>query len=168
MKNVSFVLSSFIFLLPFFYSLKTTKTFTSWKLALFTLVVSSFLCNYYSENSHFIICDHTVIILLSILYFLFFSKLNIAILICILFFIEIVAIKSVESTVMIAFVAMNLFAFTNFTKKEVFIGILCFCIGIFCKIYRDTTCHITYPIYTTIWHSCCAVLLILASRSISR
>ena len=168
MKNVSFGFSSLLFLVPFFYSLTNTKKFTSWKLALFTLVVSSFLCNYYSENSHFIICDHTVIILLSILYFFIFSKLNIAILICILFFIEIVAIKTVESTVMIAFVAMNLFAFTNFTKKEVFIGILCFCIGIFCKIYRDTTCHLTYPIYTTIWHSCCAVLLILASRSISR
>lgn len=69
MKNVSFGLSSFIFLLPFFYSLKTTKTFTSWKLALFTLVVSSFLCNYYSENSHFIICDHTVIILLFFSFF---------------------------------------------------------------------------------------------------
>ncbi len=77
-------------------------------------------------------------------------------------------VKSVESTVMIAFVGLNLFAFTNFTKKELFIGILCFSIGIFSKIYRNTKCEITYPIYTTIWHSCCVILLILASRSLSR
>jgi hypothetical protein len=171
MKNVSFGLSSFLFLVPFFYCLTTskhTKTFTYWKIALFTLFVSSFLCNYYSENNHFLLCDHVVIILLSVLYFLCFSKLNIAILICILFFIEIVFVKDVKTTLFIAFITLNLFAFTNFTKKELFIGISCFCIAIFCKLYRDTTCHITYPIYTTIWHACCVVLLLLASRSISR
>jgi hypothetical protein len=169
-QEISFGLSSFLFLIPFFYCIKTNNKNIYWIIALFCLVISSFLCNYFINcyNCYFVLCDKTIIIILSIIYFLCFSRLNIALLICILFFIEMSIYTNINVTLMISFLTLNLFAFTNFTKNELIIGIICFCIGTFCKIYRNTTCEITYPIYTTIWHICCVTLLILASRSLNR
>ena len=171
---VSFGSSSFIFLIPFIYCIMQDKKdkknykFLKWETLLFILVISSYLCNHYPAYCNFLFCDHFVIILLSIAYFFIFSKFKIVILLCIIFMIDIKLTKSLKNTVIIAFISLNLFGFINFTRTELIIGIISFCIGIFCKVNRDTTCPITYPIYTTIWHSCSACLLLLASRSIYR
>ena len=64
--------------------------------------------------------------------------------------------------------ALNLFAFTNFTRPELTVGIIMFTLATMCKLYRNSKCQKTYPFYTTIWHIGCVVLLVLASRSINR
>ena len=173
MENVSFGSSSFLFLIPFLYSVFNTPktpsfTFTTWRIGLFLLTVTSFLCNYFANCGEFVLCDYSSTITLTIIYFLCFSRYNIAVFLCILFLIEMTVVHELSTTVMIAFVTLNLFAFTNFTRTELMIGIAAFSIAVYCKQCRDYTCTITYPMYTTIWHLCCAVLLVLATRSLIR
>ena len=162
-----FGISSSLLLLPFIYSLNPVNKFTVWKLLLFLLPISSFLCNHFVNHSQFQACDHTIIIALCIVYFLHFKKYNVPVLIVILYLVEMMLVKSTEITVILAFIALNLFAFTNFTKIELVIGMIAFSIAIVAKLSRDNYAK-TYPLYTTIWHICCAILLILATRSVER
>jgi len=162
-----FGISSSLLLLPFIYSLNPANKFTLWKLLLFLLPISSFLCNHFVNHGQFQTCDHTIIALLCIVYFLHFKKYNVPVLIVLLYLVEMMFVKSTEVTVAISFVALNLFAFTNFTKSELAIGMAAFFIAIFFKVSRDNYAK-TYPLYTTIWHICCTILLILATRSLER
>ena len=171
---IPFGSSSLLFLIPFLYSLlysnpnKRNILFTLWKYALLLLTCISFSCNYFTHIPQFMICDYTIITVLSVIYFLSFSRYTIPVLLCLSYFIEMIMKQTASTTVLFSFLALNLFAFTNFTKVELGIGVTAFIIGIIVKLYRNTTCAITYPFYTTIWHTCCAVLLVLASRSLMR
>ena len=113
------------------------------------------------------IVDHTVIILLSMIYFIYHRRLFIPIFLYILYVTELYFAKSSTATVMISFVALNLFAFTNFTRPELLAGLIVFTLATVCKLYRKIN-YKMYPFCTTIWHIGCVVLLILASRSINR
>ena len=169
---VSFGSSSFLFLLPFLYSVinRTPHNLPVmyWTYTLGLLVCTSFLCNYYATICEFLLCDHSAIITLSIIYFLCFSRMTIACLLGLLSIMELILFRTLSKTVGVAFLSLNLFAFTTFTMTERIIWTIAFLVGIYCKLSRDYTCIITYPIHTTIWHVCCAILLILASRSMMR
>jgi len=171
---IPFGSSSLLFLIPFLYSLlysnpnKQNILFTLWKYALLLLTGISFSCNYFTHIPQFMICDYTIITILSVIYFLSFSRYTIPSLLCLSYFIEMAIKRTASTTVLFSFFTLNLFAFTNFTKVEFYNGITAFCIGIIVKLRRNNICVITYPFYTTIWHASCATLLVLASRSLMR
>jgi hypothetical protein len=171
---VPFGSSSLLFLIPFVYSLlysnltKRNTLFTLWTYGLLLLTGISFSCNYFTNIPQFALCDYTTITILTIIYYLSFSRYTIPIILCLLYVIELIMVRKVSTTVLLSFLALNLFAFTKFTKVELGIGVTAFIIGAIVKLCRNTTCIITYPFYTTIWHTCCAVLLVLASRSLMR
>ena len=172
---VPFGSSSLFFLVPFLYTVlysdptcKQSALFVLWKYGLLFLTVMSFSCNYFTEIPQFVLCDYTIIIGLTIIYFLSFSRYTIPILLCLIYFVELMTTHGVSTTVLLSFFALNLFAFTNFTRTELITGIVAFCIGIGVKLCRNNRCTNTYPFYTTIWHVCCATLLVLASRSLMR
>lgn len=172
---VPFGSSSLFFLIPFLYTVlysdptrKQSVLFVLWKYGLLFLTVMSFSCNYFTKIPQFVLCDYTIIIGLTIIYFLSFSRYTVPVLLSLGYLIELIITHGVSTTVLLSFVALNLFAFTNFTQTELMTGIAAFCIGIKVKLCRNYTCAITYPFYTTIWHACCATLLVLASRSLMR
>jgi hypothetical protein len=168
-NDIAFGLSSFLFLIPWAYSQFTfQKAFSVWTIALFILVFTSYVCNSYPINKKCQIVDHTVIILLSMIYFIYHRRLFIPIFLYILYVTELYFANDTKTTVTISFVALNLFAFTNFTRPELTVGIIMFTLAAMCKLYRNSKCQKTYPFYTTIWHVGCVVLLVLASRSINR
>lgn len=167
-EDVSFGLSSLLFIIPWAYSQFTlSKTFSVWTTVLLFLPITSFFCNAYPDHKKYTFLDHTVIIVLSMIYLLYNKNIFLPLLIYVLFIIEMCFVKDLSTTTMISFVALNLFAFTNFTRPELIIGLIVFTLSVFCKLYRNCK-HKTYPFYTTIWHIGCVVLLILASRSINR
>ena len=168
-EDIAFGLSSFLFLIPWAYSQFTfQKAFNVWTIALLVLVFTSYSCNSYPVNKKCQIVDHTVIILLSMIYFIYHRRLFVPVFLYILYVTELYFANDTKTTVTISFVALNLFAFTNFTRPELTIGIIMFSLATMCKLYRNSKCEKTYPFYTTIWHIGCVVLLVLASRSINR
>jgi hypothetical protein len=168
---VSIGSSSFLFLIPFLYCvIKCNRTvpFIYWTITLGFLTITSFLCNHYTECPQFVLCDYSAICALSVIYFLCFSRAAVAGLLCILYVAELLLYGTLSLSSKIAFLMLNLFAFTNFTTVERIIWVIAFAIGIYCKHSRVYTCAITYPIHTTFCHICCSILLVLASRSIIR
>ena len=168
-KDVTFGISSFLFLIPWAYAHFTfQKAFSIWTIALLLLVFTSYACNSYPVDKKCQIVDHTVITALSMIYFIYHRSLFVPVLLYILYVTELCFTNDTKNTVMISFVALNLFAFTNFTRPELLTGIIVFTLATMCKLYRNTKCEKTYSFYTTMWHVGCVVLLVLASRSINR
>jgi hypothetical protein len=165
--KITFGLSSFLFIIPWAYSQFTfTTAFSAWSIALLMLPFTSYFCNSYLDKKYQIF-DHTVIVVLAMIYFLYHRHKFIPLLLYILYITELYFAKTITATVMISFVALNLFAFTNFTRPELLAGLIVFTLAIVCKLYRKIN-YKMYPFCTTIWHIGCVVLLILASRSINR
>lgn len=165
--QITFGLSSFLFIIPWAYSQFTfTTAFSAWSVALLILPFTSYFCNSYLDKKYQIF-DHTVIVVLAMIYFLYHRHKFIPLLLYILYITELYFAKSITATVMISFVALNLFAFTNFTQPELLAGLIVFTLATVCKLYRKIN-YKMYPFCTTIWHIGCVVLLILASRSINR
>jgi hypothetical protein len=164
--QITFGLSSFLFIIPWAYSQFTfTTAFRAWSTALLILPFTSYFCNAYPDKKYQIF-DHTIIVVLAMIYFLYHRRIFIPLLIYILYITELYFAKDISTTVMISFVALNLFAFTNFTRPEMLTGLIVFTLATVCKLYRNSNSKI-YPFCTTLWHIGCVVLLILASRSIN-
>jgi len=168
-EDIAFGMSSFLFLIPWAYAQFTfQKAFSIWTISLLLLVFTSYVCNSYPVDKKCQIVDHTVIIALSMIYFIYHRRLFVPILLYILYVMELCFTNDTKNTVIISFVSLNLFAFTNFTRPELMTGIIVFTLATMCKLYRNSKCEKTYPFYTTMWHVGCVVLLVLASRSINR
>lgn len=164
--QITFGLSSFLLIIPWAYSQFTfTTAFSAWSVALLILPFTSYFCNVYPDKKYQIF-DHTIIVALAMIYFLYHRRIFIPLLLYILYITELYFAKDISTTVMISFVALNLFAFTNFTRPEMLTGLIVFTLATVCKLYRTSNSKI-YPFCTTLWHIGCVVLLILASRSIN-
>lgn len=166
-KEVEFGLSSLLFLIPVLYAYCTLdNSFMVWKIVVTLLPLSSYLCNRYPTQTLYQLYDHTVIILLSMTYICYkydYYYLNSIVLV--LYFIEIVKTNRVSYTAIISFILLNACAWSYFTRIELYIAFLVFLIGCYCKLKRCTTCD-TYPYYTSLWHLCCTILLLLAIKTL--
>ena len=164
-SDSTFGLSSFLFIIPWAYSQFTfTTAFSAWSTALLILPFTSYFCNAYPHKNYKIF-DHTVIVVLAMIYFMYHRRIVIPLLLYVLYITELYFVKDTSTTVMISFVALNLFAFTNFTRPELLTGLIVFTLATVCKLYRKSNSKM-YPFYTMLWHIGCVVLLVLASRSI--
>ena len=112
-EDIAFGMSSFLFLIPWAYAQFTfQKAFSIWTISLLLLV-----CNSYPVDKKCQIVDHTVIIALSMIYFIYHRRLFVPILLYILYVMELCFTNDTKNTVIISFVSLNLFAFTNFTRQ---------------------------------------------------
>ena len=103
-EDISFGLSSFLFIIPFLYSYYLLDSFIVWKIVLLLLIISSYLCNHYPTTRIYQLYDHTIIILLAITYAWYIKKMYIIIVLCILYSIELVKTNCVQYTVIIGFI----------------------------------------------------------------
>ena len=163
-EDISFGLSSFLFIIPFLYSYYILDSFIVWKIVLLLLIISSYLCNHYPTIRIYQLYDHTIIILVAITYAWYVKNMYIIVALCILYSIELVKTNCVQYTVMIGFIILNLCAWTYLTINECYVIIIIFFIAIYCKVSRNYKSY-TYSYYTSIWHLCCVLLLLFATKT---
>lgn len=157
--------SSYLLILASLYTLLVVP-YQDWFYTLFLALmpITSYLNNTY-YNTTYQLADHVNIMCIGLSYLLiqeYYYPIGIIILFAL---VEFVTSKSIVKSNVIAVMFVVFFAFLRFSLLQVKIGIICLLVTTLSIYIRDPT-KPSYKIYTTLWHTCCTILLIFVADTL--